>query len=99
MTCKEHTLESIIKIIYPLFNSSPLFFTFLLKLGLYIFGYLIHLYIFNILKFSTPKMLKNLSQEALHQYSKIYSHKKLSIDPQKGWSTRDHCYLIYTFIL
>ena len=24
------------------------------------------------------------AQEALHQYSKIYSHKKLSIDPQKG---------------
>jgi hypothetical protein len=39
------------------------------------------------------------AQEALHQYSKRYSHKKLSIDPQKGLSTRDHCYLIYTFIL
>jgi hypothetical protein len=34
-----------------------------------------------MLKRSTPKIL---SQEALHQYSKIYSHKKLSIDPQKG---------------
>jgi hypothetical protein len=33
-----------------------------------------------MLKRSTPKML---SQEALHQYSKIYSHKNLSIDPQK----------------
>ena len=28
-------------------------------------------------------MLKKLSQEAFHQYSKKYSHKKLSIDPQK----------------
>jgi hypothetical protein len=72
------------KIIYPPFNSGPLFFTFLLKFGLDILGYLIHLYIFNILKCSTPKMLKKLSQEALHQYSKRYSHKKLSIDPQKG---------------
>jgi hypothetical protein len=34
-----------------------------------------------MIKRSTPK---KLSQEALHQYSKIYSHKKLSIDPQKG---------------
>jgi hypothetical protein len=29
-------------------------------------------------------MLKKLSQEALHQYSKIYSHKELSIDAEKG---------------
>ena len=28
-------------------------------------------------------LYKKLSQEALHQYSKRYSHKKLSIDPQK----------------
>jgi hypothetical protein len=35
----------------------------------------------SMLNRSTPKML---SQEALHQYSKRYSHKQLSIDPQKG---------------
>jgi hypothetical protein len=49
------------KRIYPPFNSGPLFFTFLMKFGLDILGYLSHLYIFNMLKCSTPKMLKKLS--------------------------------------
>jgi hypothetical protein len=37
----------------------------------------------DILTKSSPSILQKIfSQEALHQYSKRYSHKKLSIDPQ-----------------
>jgi len=43
-------------------------------------------YIFNSFSRDTHHRCshKKLSQEALHQYSKRYSHKKLSIDQQKG---------------
>ena len=72
------------KRIYPPLNSGPLFFTLSLKLGLDIL-WLPHSPIYlQYAQVFTPKMLNKLSQEALHQYSKIYSHKNLSIDPQKG---------------
>ena len=38
MTWKQHTLENIIKIIYPPFNFGLLYFNFPLKFGLYILG-------------------------------------------------------------
>jgi hypothetical protein len=68
------------KIIYPPLNSDPLFFTFPLKLGLDI------LWLPQSpidIQYAQVFHTKN-AQEALHQYSKRYSHKKLSIDPQKG---------------
>ena len=48
MTCKQHTLESTIKRIYPSLHFGILFFTFPYNLGLDILGYLRNIYIYSI---------------------------------------------------